>query len=330
MRLRATRFSRGARRRACVGIAVVAFGIAVASCSSGGDSAALPPSTTTTTTVPLASRLCNGGRPQQTGTLQGDDLRELSGLAASRMHPGIFWAHNDSGDTPRIFAIDRTGARHATTAVNVPQAIDWEDIAIADKTIFVGDIGDNTRSRASIVVFRITEPALSATAVSADSLVLHYPDGAHDAETLMVDPIERQLVIVTKELDGRSGVYTTPLATPGTLTKVATLSLGVLQLATAGDISARGAAVVIRTYQTVFVWSRRGGERLGATLSREPCTLRAPLERQGEALALLPDGGGFVTSSEGVGAPVHVVDAGTTAPPPTSSTAAAPTSTAAG
>jgi hypothetical protein len=321
---RAPRCATGARRRACI-IAVVALGALAASCASGDGSAAPPASTTTTTTVPLALRLCNGSRPEQIGTLEGDDLKELSGLAASRTHPGVFWAHNDSGDTPRVFAVDRTGARRATVAVEVPQAIDWEDIAIADKTIYVGDIGDNAKSRPSIVVYRFTEPALTATTVPAATFVLHYPDGAHDAETLMVDPVGRQLVIVTKVFDGRSGVYTTPLASPGTLTKIATLSLGALQLATAGDISANGDAVVVRTYQRVFMWQRRDSEPLAETFARSPCSTLAPLERQGEALALLPNGAGYVTSSEGVGAPIHEVDAGTAAPTTTTAPATSTT-----
>jgi hypothetical protein len=324
MNPRAPRSAIGARRRVSIGVAVALLAAFAASCGSGGGSSG-PRRSTTTTTAPLALRLCNGSRPQQIGTLQGDDLRELSGIAASRTHRGVFWTHNDSGDTPRIFAIDRTGARRATIAVDVPQAIDWEDIAIAGTTIYVGDIGDNTSSRASVVVYRIAEPPLTVTHVAADILELHYPDGAHDAETLMVDPIGRQLVIVTKVLDGRSGVYTTPLAAPGTLTKVATLSLGGLQLATAGDISVRGDAVVVRTYHRVFLWARTGAEPLAATLTRAPCRMRAPLERQGEALALLPGRAAYVTSSEGVGAPIHQVDAGATAPASTTSTSSVST-----
>ena len=37
-------------------------------------------------------------------------IRESSGVCASRRNPGIFWTHNDSGDTARAFLIDRNGA----------------------------------------------------------------------------------------------------------------------------------------------------------------------------------------------------------------------------
>jgi hypothetical protein len=37
------------------------------------------------------------------------DLPEASGVAASRRTPGLFWAHNDSGE-PVIYALDSHGA----------------------------------------------------------------------------------------------------------------------------------------------------------------------------------------------------------------------------
>jgi len=45
-------------------------------------------------------------------------LPELSGMASSRLHPGIYWAHNDSGHELRLFAIRDTGAYGAIMASN--------------------------------------------------------------------------------------------------------------------------------------------------------------------------------------------------------------------
>ena len=33
-------------------------------------------------------------------------ITESSGLAASKLHPGVYWTHNDSGDGPYVYAID--------------------------------------------------------------------------------------------------------------------------------------------------------------------------------------------------------------------------------
>ena len=44
-------------------------------------------------------------RPERIGTLEHPEIREASGIAASRRHPGIFWVHNDSGNPPSLFAV---------------------------------------------------------------------------------------------------------------------------------------------------------------------------------------------------------------------------------
>jgi hypothetical protein len=292
--------------------AVVAFlcVLLLASCSGDEDDSARIRATTTT--AAMAARLCTGEPPVQVGVLQPPELTELSGLAASRTHDGVLWAHNDSGDTGRLFAIDPSGTLRATVALPVqPAAVDWEDLAISGDTIYIGDIGDNQRARTDIFVHEVKEPDLAATSAVATTSPLHYPDGAHDAEALMVDPVSQQLVIVTKEASGNSRVYTTPLAAPGPLTLVQDLSLGVGQLVTAGDISAAGDVIALRTYSDVFVWQRKGAESLAAALARPPCDAPAPADRQGETLALAPAGEHYMTSSEGAGSPVWQVRAGT-------------------
>ncbi len=46
------------------------------------------------------------------GTVVDDDLVEASGLAASRLNPGVLYSHNDKGeDFARIFAFLENGER---------------------------------------------------------------------------------------------------------------------------------------------------------------------------------------------------------------------------
>ena len=40
------------------------------------------------------------------GAVQSDLITEASGIVAGRRSPGVLWVHNDSGDAPRIYAID--------------------------------------------------------------------------------------------------------------------------------------------------------------------------------------------------------------------------------
>jgi hypothetical protein len=149
-----------------------------------------------------------------------------------------------------------------------------------------------------VTVYRFAEPPATVSSVAAQRIDLRYADGAHDAETLLVDPSNGALTVVTKEIGGNSGVY---VARNGTLRKKATLSLGAGQLVTAGDVSGDGRTIVLRTYDRAFVYTRKPGESLSRAFKRAPCTARADLldEGQGEALALSENGRAFYTVPEG-------------------------------
>lgn len=83
--------------------------------------------------------------------VQDARIDELSGLAASRAYPGCFWAHNDSGDTARLFLLNAKGETVAVVNLAGVTARDWEDIAFAGGYLYVGDIGDNDGDRKSVV-----------------------------------------------------------------------------------------------------------------------------------------------------------------------------------
>src|SRR5512146_2363423 len=97
--------------------------------------------------------------PEATGALSDPALNEISGVVASIAHPGVLWAHNDSGDVPRFFAVDGAGNRLATISVAGAQAVDWEDIARgpcpAGTCLYLADIGDNKAQRSSYTIYRV-------------------------------------------------------------------------------------------------------------------------------------------------------------------------------
>jgi hypothetical protein len=140
-------------------------------------------------------------------------LAEGSGVAVSRHDPRRAWAHNDSGKAVLVALNDKgvvTGQLQLTGA----RVEDWEAMAIgpcaAGSCLYVGDIGDNDAERRRITIYRVPEPAPSADAAAATE-VFHatYPDGAHDAETLLVTP-KGDLYIVTKGDTGPVAVYRFP------------------------------------------------------------------------------------------------------------------------
>ena len=287
-------------------IAIVLGATAVVGC---GGAATRDATTARTTSArhPPALALCGALRAGVTGTVRSEEAPELSGLAESRAQPGVLWTHNDSGDRPRVFALRPDGRVLADLDVPGAEAVDWEDIAIRGRELYLGDIGDNARQRPAIDVYRVPEPRVPAAGATAPAtrLQLRYPDGPHDAETLLVDPRSGDIAIVTKEVSGRSGVYVARDSST-TLRRTGTLDLGLGGLATAGDVSADGRVIAIRTYGNVYAWRRPRGVSLAAALRRAPCMSPTPLrEGQGEALALTHDGRAFFTVPEGLHAAIR-------------------------
>ncbi|MCB9703357.1 MAG: hypothetical protein H6711_15810 [Myxococcales bacterium] len=248
--------------------------------------------------------------PIKVATIQDPEIDEASGLVASRSQPGVFWTHNDSGDGPRIFAIDGSGATLGTFTLKGAKADDWEDMAIGPgpspgEWLYLGDIGDNSEVRRSITVYRVREPDAASAgggAVAVDgaqAIALTYPDGAHNAETLMVDPQTGDLVIVAKGDPTRVFTLAAPIAAGGPfeLAELAPINAPAT-FATGGDISPLGDFIAVRTYFEAHLWLRPPGASVGEALAGEPCTIPLAIELQGETLAIDPEGAGYYTLSE--------------------------------
>jgi hypothetical protein len=249
------------------------------------------------------------------GLVAGDGLVELSGVVASRAHSGVLWAHNDSGDEARVFALRAADAAHlGTYAVVGATARDWEAIAIGPHggadAIFIGDIGDNERVRAAIDVYVVPEPAVSAEqsftaadAPGAITVTLGYPEGAENAEALLVDPASGDLYLLTKSDTGVSDVYRK--AAPHVADEVAVLERVATLLprpgdphVTAADISPDGARILVRSYDRAFLYLRAAGSSVAAALAAAPCDVPHADEVQGEAIAFAADGSGYFSVSE--------------------------------
>ena len=296
--------------------AIAALAVALGACGEDGTSGGGGSSRGAADPAPLRSAprgaasvtaaLCRPLTVGRLGQVQDPAAQELSGLVASRTQPGVLWAHNDSGDSPRLLALGRNGRLLRSFDVTGAQALDWEDLAARGGDLYVGDIGDNARQRPEVVVYLVSEPDASSggATLPATGVRLRYPDGPHDAEALLVDPRRGDLVVVTKEIDGVAGVYAAMPPLPGrgpiTLRRVARIDLGIGSAVTAGDVSPEGSVVALRSYDRLFVWSRRRGEPITRTLRRPPCSPPTELrEPQGEALALERGGRAALTVTEG-------------------------------
>lgn len=241
-------------------------------------------------------------------TLSDPAISESSGIAASRRREGVFYTHNDSGDSARFFKFDDKGRVLGSIAVsNARPAIDWEDMAAATVAgkpyLYFGDIGDNAAKRQNIVVYRVPEPAGAPKSVVADRMyTLTYSDGPHNAEALMVAPKTGDLWIATKTSDGPALVFR--LKNPGRsgayrLTLMGHLSIpGVIpqtRLITGGDLSPDGLHLVLRTYVGALEYDLASPD----WMKRKPRSIMIQLEHQGEGIAYSRSGDALFTSSEG-------------------------------
>jgi len=237
-------------------------------------------------------------------------LTEASGLAPSLRQPGTYWTLNDSGNAAELFHFDLEGHGLGRYPVGGVENRDWEDLASGpcpgsgEPCLFIGEIGDNKRKQPWIAVYAVGEPAdLDPTGVLA-TWRAHYPDGPHNAEALLRDPASGRLYVVTKENDGRSGVFRFPRDPSDevvTLERVATLQLEgpeeAFRQATSGAWSADGRRVVLRSYVLGWEWDVDPA-RPEAFWGDPPRVAWLAGEERGEGICYLPDGA-LLTNSEG-------------------------------
>jgi hypothetical protein len=191
----------------------------------------------------------------------------------------LFVTVNDSGDSGRVFVVDRSGATVGVTSWD-GDPVDDEALAPAGSgSVWVGDIGDNSGSRESVEVLEVPVDRANEHVVP-ERYELVYPGGGRDAETLMANPRTGQLFVVSKNLFAGT-VYAAPrrlsTAHPNRLRPVAD-SLG---LATDGAFFPDG-----RHYATATVYTFPGHEKVGS--------FPLPEQRQGEGIAVDADGAVFV------------------------------------
>lgn len=238
-----------------------------------------------------------------------DDKRvsESSGVAPSWLRPGHYYTHNDSGDSARFFEFDLKGKVIREVSVTNAKAVDWEDMASArigaKAYLFFGDIGDNSEKRIAITIYRVPEG--NSPSVTADAVfTLTYPDGPHNAETLMVHPRTGDIYIVTKTSEGPSLIFR--LAAPRksgsyVLKKVGSLQIQSLikqgKLVTGGAISPDAKHVMLRTYLGIFEFDVNGS--FDSWMKARSRPVQSGFSGQAESVCYSVDGKMVLSTAEG-------------------------------
>lgn len=189
----------------------------------------------------LASPVESSAQPTQEPTLKQvgrvlhPPIDEMSGIVKSQQYENVWWVHNDSGDQPRLFALDSTGSVHmnpqlkdryavgaeADTSslppwpglrLDAAKHVDYEDIALSNGVLYVGDIGNNLQMRRDLGIYVVPEPHFySERTRPLKYLRIAYPDQEtypakewhFDAEGLFV--ADGRLHLLTKRWTLQSG-----------------------------------------------------------------------------------------------------------------------------
>jgi hypothetical protein len=287
-------------RRCLIAVAVVA---ALAHCAPGDTDGGRASAQTVETASRAPSEPCRVvARPVE---LRG--LPEASGVAVSRRTAGILWSHNDEGE-PVVHALDERGAVRRRVRIAGADVTDWEAVAVGPcpggSCLFVADLGDNDATRSHVTIYRVPEPTPAESATrEAEAFHATYPDGAHDAEALIVTG-EGDLFVVTKGETGHIAVYRFPrplrAGSIARLQQVAVLGPKTKKQHWITDASASpdGQWIALRTRNVVTFYrtSDFASGRRGETISFDVSELG---EKQGEGISIAGDGSVYLVSEGG-------------------------------
>ncbi len=279
-----------------------------------------------------------GANTYYRGRIQSTQIRELSGIAPVLGESDKYWAINDSGNQPVLYAFDGTG-RHLAAIDLAVRNRDWEDMSsysyMNENWIAVAETGDNLLRHpvSAIHIFRQPDLHNAPTRIKPYQRIdFSYPDGPRNVESIAISVAEGRIYLIAKD-NAEAGLYTLPLAAshqggqsgrgPLIATRVGRLGKlnnteddvwwerlfagRILLEATAADISADDRTAVVTNYRHVYLFKRRGSETWASALARTPEIISSHRMQQSEAVAFSAQSDQVIVSSEGLNAPLLAI-----------------------
>jgi len=241
--------------------------------------------------LPLAPAQLALAKDQQAFSISDSRVTRSSGLTRDVARQ-LYWTANDAGAEGTVFGVTARGVVQGVLGFRAHPA-DVEAVAMHNRRLYVADIGDRARRRSMITVYYFDNPQADNLTVPYRAYDFAYPDGPHDAATLLVDGSGR-LYVVTREQHG--AIYAAPRqpARQGVnmLRRVADAPAYV----TDGVFLPTGNRIVLRTYGSLLV--------LDGRTYRTSASAATPWQKQGESVAVSLDGRSLLLGSMGKDAAV--------------------------
>ena len=248
-------------------------------------------------------------------------LTESSGLARSQREAGLYWSHNDSGGPTTTYAFDEAGRLRATLTLSGTINLDWEDMNSFTEDgaprLLLADVGDNGAIRPLLTLYVAEEPALPAGSVPElraaplRTLLMAYPDGPRDCESVAVDAREGFIYLLSKR-DAVPRLYRVPLRPVLPLVVAEALGEIVIPRAPAGmanperinwvtsmDFDPSGTRLAMVTLTQAYIYERTPDQSWINALQQSPRALDLPDYPQIEAVTWAADGSALLITSEG-------------------------------
>ncbi len=259
--------------------------------------------------TPVRAQLPAPLRPTVYAHVDAKPIREMSGIVKSPGRANVFWVHNDSGDDARIFAINAEGKSILPTYSKfsfygeVPEEgkqqwegfpvlnatnVDWEDIAVDERYLYIADMGNNGNARRDLAIYLVSEidPTASTRSAVIQRLPIVYPDQHEfpakkrhfDSESLFT--ANGKLYVITKHRtsffeNAEAGAKLYRLDSQFTdQDNVLTLvdSHPEIMSATGADVAPDGQTLAVLSYSTLWFFARpaSGDQWLSAASQQIP------------------------------------------------------------
>lgn len=221
------------------------------------------------------------GTVRNVGHVRSKDLIEASGLVASHKDSCVLWTHND-GDDGVLFAIRADGSAVGEVKVDA-KFRDWEDIASdGEGNLYFADVGNNSRDRKRVQVFRAAEPDPQSGGkleISA-TYKLSFPNEPFNCESLFI--WEGHGYLISKVTGGEhAAIYRFELKEnrrPQTLERVCELPID--EPVTAADISEDGKRLAVLSQRHLNVFTIDGDVKKAAD-AKPLSVLTPPIQAEG-------------------------------------------------
>ncbi len=273
------------------------------------------------------------------GRLQVPRLGELSGLAVSRQNASLYWAINDSGNKPVLYAMERSGKSLGTLKLPFTNR-DWEALAAFEdggkRWLLIADTGDNLRRRSthSLYIIEEPEPGRSENVRLHRKIEFTYEDGPQNVESVAVSVFERAIYLVSKEAAAPK-LYALPLdlaqtSNAGTRQQLPVAKVvaqlqplpfteedRLIEQALAGrfllgptsmDIDPTESMAVIGNYRHAYLYRRAPQQSWPRAFTQKPIVITSHRLAQSESVAFGLNDNTLLVGSEGMHSPLLLVE----------------------